>query len=210
MKPFDPLEYKNLGESIVRAMNEQPVHSLDNLEKFEGAGIYALYYTGDFLAYSPISRANKKSPGSVPIYIGKAEAENARKGGSVDDVIGNDYKGTKLFSRVMKHKQSIEKVSNLDVKDFHVRVLVVTPTWIPLAETIAIRNSRPLWNVVIDGLGNHDPGKGRYSGMRPIWDTLHPGRPWADKLKPRPETPEFFEQKIQAHLTALMVSRSQE
>ena len=161
MKPFDPLEYKNLGESIVRAMNEQPIHSLDNLEKFEGAGIYALYYTGDFLAYSPISRANKQSPGSVPIYIGKAEAENARKGGSVDDVIGNDYKGTKLFSRVMKHKQSIEKVSNLDVKDFHVRVLVVTPTWIPLAETIAIRNSRPLWNVVIDGLGNHDPGKGR-------------------------------------------------
>ena len=50
-----------------------------------------------FLAYSPISRANKKSPGSVPIYIGKAEAENARKGGSVDDVIGNDYKGTKTF-----------------------------------------------------------------------------------------------------------------
>ena len=46
--------------------------------------------------------------------------------------------------------------------------------------------------------------------MRPIWDTLHPGRPWADKLKPRPETPEFFEQKIQAYLTALMVSRSQE
>ena len=110
----------------------------------------------------------------------------------------------------MKHKQSIEKVSNLDVKDFHVRVLVVTPTWIPLAETIAIRNSRPLWNVVIDGLGNHDPGKGRYSGMRPIWDTLHPGRPWADKLKPRPETPEFFEQKIQAYLTALITSRPQE
>ena len=53
-------------------------------------------------------------------------------------------KEQKLFSRVMKHKQSIEKVSNLDVKDFHVRVLVVTPTWIPLAETYCkFRNSRP-------------------------------------------------------------------
>jgi len=30
-----------------------------------------------------------------------------------------------------------------------------------------------VWNVVIDGFGNHDPGAGRYNGERTRWDTLH-------------------------------------
>jgi len=37
---------------------------------------------------------------------------------------------------------------------------------------------------VIDGLGNHDPGAGRYNQQRSPWDVIHPGRPWAQKLKP--------------------------
>lgn len=75
---------------------------------------------------------------------------------------------------------------NLDPHDFQVRALAIAPTWIPLAEVVAIRMHHPLWNVSIDGLGNHDPDSGRYRGMRPRWDTtLHPGRHWATKLKSR-------------------------
>lgn len=40
----------------------------------------------------------------------------------------------------------------------------------------------PLWNTVVDGFGNHDPGADRYNQARSEWDALHPGRPWADRL----------------------------
>ena len=53
-----------------------------------------------------------------------------------------------------------------------------------MAETAAISMHQPLWNTLIDGFGNHDPGKGRYEQMRSKWDTLHPGRPWAERLNP--------------------------
>ena len=45
-----------------------------------------------------------------------------------------------------------------------------------------IRHFQPVWNQVIDGFGNHDPGKGRNQQRRSVWDTLHPGREWAGKL----------------------------
>jgi hypothetical protein len=41
----------------------------------------------------------------------------------------------------------------------------------------------PLWNRLIDGFGNHDPGKGRHQGKIPAWDTIHPGRKWAKRLQ---------------------------
>lgn len=54
---------------------------------------------------------------------------------------------------------------------------------IPLGESLLIERFQPLWNVVVDGFGNHDPGSGRYSGQRPLWDMVHPGRPWAERLR---------------------------
>jgi hypothetical protein len=42
----------------------------------------------------------------------------------------------------------------------------------------------PLWNQKLDGFGNHDPGAGRYNQQRSPWDVIHPGRPWAARLKP--------------------------
>lgn len=183
-RAFDPLSYENLGASIVRALEEQPVCPLGELDKFNGAGIYSLYYRGDFKLYSRISEANRQEPGSMPIYIGKAEAENARKG---DPDLTVDRVGPKLFTRVMKHKRSIEAVQNLAVEDFDVRVLTVEPTWVALAEIISLRRHRPLWNVKVDGLGNNDPGAGRRNGARPRWDTLHPGRHWAALLAEHPD-----------------------
>lgn len=49
-------------------------------------------------------------------------------------------------------------------------------------EAELIRQYTPLWNTVIDGFGNHDPGSGRYNQARSEWDVLHPGRPWAKRL----------------------------
>jgi len=36
---------------------------------------------------------------------------------------------------------------------------------------------------LIDGFGNHDPGKGRYEQAKSDWDVCHPGRSWADKCQ---------------------------
>lgn len=46
-----------------------------------------------------------------------------------------------------------------------------------------IERFSPLWNKVIDGFGIHDPGRGRYEQQRSLWDVLHPGRGFAEKLK---------------------------
>lgn len=194
---FDPLHYDNLGASIARALDERPVVPLVDLEKFDGAGIYALYYTGDHPAYELLAETNRAEPGTWAMYIGKAEAENARKG---DPEQAHKPVGAKLFNRIGNHRRSIEAATNLDAKDFQVRALAVAPTWIPLAEVVAIRLHHPVWNVVVDGLGNHDPGAGRASGMRPRWDTLHPGRAWATKLAARKETAAQIQQDVAQYL----------
>lgn len=196
---FDPLDYDNLGASIARALEDRPVVPLPELEPFDGAGIYALYYTGDHKAYNQVAFLNRQVPGTRALYIGKAETENARKG---DPQQAHRPVGTKLFDRVKKHKRSIDAAENLSSNDFQVRVLAVAPTWIPLAEVVAIRMHNPVWNVLVDGLGNNDPGRGRYAGMRPRWDTLHPGRAWADRLTDRNENADDIIQDIQQYFSS--------
>lgn len=201
MEFFDPLDYDNLGASIARALEDRPVVSLEGIPKFDGAGIYALYYTGSFPAYDDLASANRADPGSWAIYIGKAEAENARKG---DPAQAKVPVGAKLYNRIRKHRSSIESADNLAINDFQVRALAVSPTWVPLAEVVAIRMHNPVWNVIVDGLGNHDPGSGRYNGVRPRWDTLHPGRSWAPKLPPRGETANDISQDVRQYLRTYM------
>ena len=58
--------------------------------------------------------------------------------------------------------------------------------WIGLAESLLIQSFKPIWNRIVDGFGNHDPGKGRYEGKKPMWDELHPGRAWAPRCKQPP------------------------
>lgn len=198
-KAFDPLSYENLGASISRALDEQPLTRLDQVESFAGAGVYALYYVGNFPAYTELAMRNRQHPGSWAIYIGKAEAQSNRKGDPNQQQTTLD--GPKLFLRLRNHRKSIEQAENLNVEDFYVRSLVVAPTWVSLAESIAIRLHKPLWNSLVDGLGNHDPGAGRRQGKRPLWDTVHPGRSWALSLESNPTSPANLERRIRDYLT---------
>lgn len=176
-KLFNPLDKQNLGKSVSIAMLSQPVTKLADIQSFVGAGVYALYYKGNFPLYEPIKQANEKSF-EQPIYAGKAVPDGARKGANVLDSLSGNY----LYKRLCDHIKSIEQAQNLDINDFYCRYLVVD-IWIPLGESLLIQQTKPLWNNVLDGFGNHDPGNGRYNGQRPLWDILHPGRKWADKLK---------------------------
>jgi hypothetical protein len=181
--PFNPLEKRHLGESVGQAILRQPVEPMSKLKSFDGAGLYAIYYSGSFRGYETIVKHNAKGGFNVPIYVGKAVPKGARKGG---DLEANP--GRVLYNRLMQHVGSIKDASNLNIADFHCRYLIVDDIWIPLGESLLIARFDPLWNRLIDGFGNHDPGKGRHAGLRPRWDVLHPGRPWADRCQPRKET----------------------
>ncbi len=179
-KPYNPLDYDNLGQSVADALLARVVVPLAPLAPFAGAGVYALYYTGDLELYAPLARRNHAGRFALPIYVGKAVPSGARKGGR-----GVGIGGTALFKRLSEHAASIEQVRDLTSADFHCRFLVVEDIWIPLGESLLIARYQPLWNVLIDGFGNHDPGSGRSSGQRPLWDMVHEGRSWAGSLRPQ-------------------------
>lgn len=197
--PFNPLDKRHLGESVAQALLREPVRQLETITKFEGAGIYALYYMGNFAAYRGIAASSLSRDTAIPIYVGKAVPKGARKGNEL-----NAPPGIALFSRLLEHRSSIVDAKNLDVADFQCRYLLVDDIWIPLGETLLISTYVPIWNKLIDGFGNHDPGKGRHAGLRPRWDVLHPGRSWADKCKARDETAEQIEREVQEHLRRIL------
>jgi hypothetical protein len=193
--PYNPLDTKNLGVSVAEALLSRDAVQLASLKRFKGAGIYAIYYTGDFDAYRPYSQLNRRGMFKAPIYVGKAVPAGARKGG-----LGLDNKSTTaLFSRLAEHAESIKLATNLKIEDFYCRYLVVDDIWIPLGESLLIAKFSPLWNTLVDGFGNHDPGKGRYEGLCPRWDVLHPGREWATRCRQRSETVKQIKNDIEEY-----------
>lgn len=175
--PYNPLEKLNLGESVADALLNRPITPLPPENVFPGAGIYPIYYLGGFEPYRPISERNQDDKYSFPIYVGKAVPAGARKGG-----LGLGINpGQVLYKRLREHAESIVQANNLNIDDFKCRYLVVDDIWIPLGEAMIISKFFPVWNHVIDGFGNHDPGKGRYNQQRSPWDVIHPGSTWADR-----------------------------
>lgn len=194
--PFNPLDKRNLGKSVAKALVEQKPKPLAHLRAFLGAGIYAIYYTGKFKPYSSISSLNQGDYPAAPIYVGKAIPLGGRKG----VVLSDASKSKALFNRLREHTETILAVSNLEIDDFVCRHLVVDDIWIPLGESLLITQFSPLWNSLIDGFGNHDPGSGRYKGLRPRWDVLHPGRAWAEKCQPRQESAQDITNDVEEFL----------
>ena len=195
IKPFNPLDKRNLGESVADALLDTQIQSLPPIP-FIGAGVYAIYYTGSFSAYKKLTELNRDNQYRCPIYVGKAVPAGARKGGLGLDV---DH-GQALYKRLAEHAESISAAKNLETTDFYCRFLVVDDIWIPLAESMLIERFKPAWNRVLDGFGNHDPGKGRYAGMTPQWDTLHPGRAWASRLQPNTNTATELTKRVEDYL----------
>lgn len=209
--PYNPLAMDNIAENIVTALLRTDPTPLDSMEsaKFAGAGIYALYYTGDFPAYQLVARANQDGAWAQPIYVGKAIPEGGRKGTKkpavvteIETQVKAPKTTTALRKRLAEHRGSVVAAENLDIADFACRWLVIEPIWIPLGETLLITRYAPVWNRLIDGFGNHDPGAGRRSGMVPRWDVLHPGRPWAPLFASRPETADHISTDASEYLRA--------
>ncbi len=197
---FNPLDKRNLGESVSDALLRGQARPMGELDSFIGAGIYVIYYSGAFDPYLPISERNQGDAFEMLLYVGKAVPPGARKGG-----FGLDADpGNALSSRLRQHAASIDQTSNLNIEDFDCRFLVVEDIWIPLGENLLITKFGPIWNRLIDGFGNHDPGSGRYNQVRSRWDVLHPGRPWAERLRDRPESAEQISRELKTYLRDLL------
>lgn len=192
---YNPLDYGNLTKNVVEELMRRGPFELPLSQVFEGAGVYALFYDGDFEPYAPL----RSAAADVPIYVGKAIPSGGRRGGRA-------ARGTRapLYARIAQHVTSIQMAGNLRLEDFRCRYLVVTPLWITMAERFLIEHYQPIWNICLDGFGNHDPGAGRHQGENTWWDALHPGRLWAARLRQSRDFP-LAVQRLQSCLQGLHI-----
>lgn len=202
-EPYNPLDKANLAQSIEREVLERPAERLAATDHILGAGIYVIYYAGPFPAYAPIRADPAALDFTKPIYVGKAIPKGGRKGG-----LGSDSaRGTALRDRLRQHAASVDEAANLDLGDFWVRHLVVDDIWIPLGENMLIERFRPVWNRVIDGFGNKDPGQRRATQFRSPWDVLHPGRGFSRKLADGELTSDLLLQRIADYFAGRPLTR---
>lgn len=175
---FQSDAFAEIIKDTIRFFNGTPVHQLPPPENFIGAGVYALYYIGKSKYYKYLYDANRLNF-VQPIYVGKAVPRGWRQARLQDA-------SNELFSRLNEHYHSISQAENLNIEDFRCRFMILEDAAADLIGTVEaslIRQYTPIWNSCIDGFGNHDPGSGRYDQAKSDWDILHPGRPWADKLR---------------------------
>ncbi|WP_160118243.1 Eco29kI family restriction endonuclease [Pannonibacter phragmitetus] len=190
---FDPTEPSLIGRFISIALVAQPRQRLEDLKGFYGAGVYALYYVGDFTPYAPVSRTE------TPIYVGKADPEGNPKS-PVDQ-------GTKLFDRLKEHRKSIRKVEGIDSNHFECRYLAVQSGYQAAAERHLISLFKPLWNnetKILFGIGKHGDSAETRTNNKSPWDTLHPGREWA-KGNPEAVSRDAIVARVERHFTTATV-----
>ena len=174
--------FKDIVKQSVDFFVGTPVHVVPPPVRFVGTGVYALYISEENYIYKTLADLNREVF-AFPIYVGKAVPRGWRQG----RVENSD--STALYSRLREHSRSISQAQNLELETFRCRFMVLSgdeSNLIGAVEAQLIRRYQPLWNSVIDGFGNHDPGKGRYEQAKSEWDTLHPGRIWADRLRGTP------------------------
>lgn len=188
---FDPSAPNTAGRVVALTLVAQPRHPLSEIPDFYGAGVYAIYYRGDFVPYRLLSNTDH------PIYVGQAAPDEA----SAKDAVGQ---GTKLSARLREHARNIRKVdSTLNISDFECRFLIVQSGFQTSAENYLINFFRPIWNAetkVCFGLGKHGDSSDTRANKRSPWDTLHPGRTWAESTVIDQKPYEQIVEQIAAHL----------
>ncbi len=176
-----PPGFQKLLDDATRFFSGTPVHALPPPEKFSGSGVYAIYCIATEGIYQKFGNEVNKYAYQVPIYVGKAVPQGWRQSREIRmSTISNT-----LFARLRQHARSIEEGAGLKLEDFACRFMILEGDVASLTaavESALIALYSPLWNSVIDGFGNHDPGKERKSGRISQWDTLHPGRKWASAM----------------------------
>jgi hypothetical protein len=169
----------------------QPRLELKELSEnaFYGSGIYAIYYTGNsFPAYAPLSGSE------TPIYVGKANPVDPYAETTVQQ-------GLSTFKRLSEHKKTIE-AGGFDPADFQYRCASVQSGLQDAVEGFLIRLFTPLWNKetsIAHGFGKHGDASTTRANRRSPWDTLHPGRRWAESTTEDQVTKDRILESIHQH-----------
>lgn len=177
---YDPLSYDNLARSICAELCRKKPVSLDELEPFEGSGVYAIYYSGGRRLYATLANQPTRRRKLWPIYVGQTKSA--------------------LYKRLNNHRKSIEATS-LVVSHFSCRYLVLDPVWMALGEAAMVQRYQPVWNVIAKGFGNHAVGAGRSAGKISNWDVLHPGRPGSSGQGGSTQSAGALQRQVKDHLT---------
>lgn len=160
---FDPLHTKDLTAIICRQFEEQPAHKLAGLPRFEGSGLYAIYYAGTKESlYLPLKGR------LIPLYAGSGQSHNSATGTSSPTA-------SPLRTRLDDHERSIAG-SGLDESEFEVRLLRMPDVHIDLGENGLRVGYQPVWNSVLTGFGSHEQGSSTRTGEQSKWDAVHSGR----------------------------------
>ena len=188
---FDPADPATAGRIIALTLVAQPRHSLAQLPLFYGSGVYAIYYTGGLEAYRQLSGVEH------PLYVGTADPADQ----TAKDAISQ---GTALASRIKYHAGTIRRAtSTLSVDDFSCRFLIVQTGFQKSAEDYLINFFRPIWNKetkVCYGIGKHGDSATTRANKRSPWDTMHPGRNWAEGTTEDQKQRGEIAHQIEAHL----------
>lgn len=195
-------EFSELLKDAVRFFHGTPVCQFPPEERFNGAGVYALYYIGKSGLYAKFGREINREEYRLPIYVGKAvpmgwrQSRNALENGE----------GAKLFERLKQHANSVRAGKGLNIDDFVCRLMIFegpVQAMIASVEAALIAMHRPLWNSVIDGFGNHNPGNKRFSGMITQWDSLHPGRAWTNQMTGKKPDVKMLNRRVKDYFAGL-------
>lgn len=195
--------YKNesfaeLVKDAVRFFNGTPVREIPPSVRFNGTGVYAIYYTGKHPLYKQYAEINRLAY-NIPIYVGKAVPKGWRQSRLSNKI---DNQSFELFSRLREHGNNIKIVDGIEINEFACRFIIFEDDGSDMISTIEaalIKLNRPLWNSVVDGFGNHTPGAGRFEQAKSDWDVIHPGRKWAEKCKGKSKEKDLIISRIEQH-----------
>jgi hypothetical protein len=194
--------FVELVKDAVRFFNGTPIHPLPPAETFLGTGVYTLYYTGQNPIYSKYADLNRLAY-NYPIYVGKAVPKGWRQSRISDSEINQSRE---LHNRLREHSRNIMAGANLNLEEFMCRFTIFedeSSDMISTIEAALIKLTQPLWNVALDGFGNHDPGRGRYEQAKSDWDVIHPGRTWAERCNGTPKAESIILANIDRHFQGI-------
>jgi hypothetical protein len=183
---FDPLSTERLTNVICDAFEHQPlVPMVDELPRFSGSGLYAIYYRGESIAfYAPLKDYQ------IPVYVGQSVSNNSNTGKSVKS-------STPLHERMTQHRTSISD-TELPLEEFYFRALRTPDIHANLGEKGLISAYQPVWNAILRGFGSNEQGSKTRQSAKSKWDTVHKGR--KRTFGSEPHASEKLVTEVEAHI----------
>jgi hypothetical protein len=161
---FDPLSTGQIANTICATFERQPLVSMvSEIARFDGSGLYALYYRGDSEdLYRELATLQ------IPVYAGQALSSNTATGLRVRERFP-------LHGRLRQHRTSITD-GGLPIAEFRFRALLLPDVHADLGENALRVGYQPVWNSILTGFGSNEQGPTTRQSKKTKWDTVHPGR----------------------------------